>query len=188
MMNSKRISLGSHFLSRKKKQDLSELFASFDRDQDGKISKSELEEMLSSAGVNDPSVQSVVASQPDGSLNFEDFANLMRSTLSDPHRMTSKQLELKEAFDAFDKDGDGVINVHELQAMMEKLGDKLSLQEAQGLIQDVDLDKDGVVSFNEFCVMMGVKQPTEAIIKRSLDQPDSQKFSIRRLFRSHKKQ
>ena len=102
--------------------------------------------------------------------------------------MTSKQLELKEAFDAFDKDGDGVINVTELQAMMEKLGDKLSLQEAQGLIQDVDLDKDGVVSFNEFCVMMGVKQPTENIIKRSPSQPSSQKFSIKRLFRSHKKQ
>ncbi|KAI8375049.1 hypothetical protein EDC96DRAFT_437384 [Choanephora cucurbitarum] len=185
-MSSKRISLGSHFLSRKKKQDLSELFTSFDRDKDGKISTSELKEMLNSACVDDPAVQNMVASQPDGSLDFEDFANLMRSTLSDPHRMTSKQLELKEAFDAFDKDGDGVINVTELQAMMEKLGDKLSLQEAEDLIQDVDLDRDGVVSFNEFCIMMGVKQPTEPIVKRSPDQPSQQRFSIRRFFRSHK--
>ncbi|PHZ13301.1 calmodulin-like protein 1 [Rhizopus microsporus ATCC 52813] len=80
----------------------------------------------------------------------------MRPTLSDPHRMTKKQQELKEAFDAFDKDGDGTINQVELQAMMEKLGDKISLEEAKLLIDEVDLDKDGAVNFNEFSVMMGV--------------------------------
>ncbi|KAI8047347.1 uncharacterized protein B0P05DRAFT_582358 [Gilbertella persicaria] len=184
-MNSKRLSLGSHFLSSKKKGDLSDLFISFDKDHDGKISYSELHDMLHSAGVDSSSIN-MIKNQPNKSLDFEEFAQLMRPTLSDPHRMTSKQLELKEAFDAFDKDGDGVINVTELQAMMEKLGDKITIQEAQDLIKDVDLDKDGVVNFNEFCTMMGVKQPTETIIKRSQCTHHQHRFSIHRLFCSHK--
>jgi Ca2+-binding EF-hand superfamily protein len=111
----------------------------------------------------------------------------MRPTLSDPHRLTSKQLELKEAFDAFDKDGDGFINVPELQAMMEKLGDKMTLQEAQELIEEVDLDKDGVVNFNEFSIMMGVQQPITAMKKRSECSHHQHHSSLRRFFCSHKK-
>jgi Ca2+-binding EF-hand superfamily protein len=108
----------------------------------------------------------------------------MRPTLSDPHRLTSKQQELKEAFNAFDKDGDGVINVNELQAMMEKLGDKLSLQEAQQLIEETDLDKDGVVNFYEFSIMMGVTKVKDQT--RQECPHHHHKLSVRRFFCSHK--
>jgi len=56
-MTSKRLSLGSHFLSSKKKTDLSDLFTSFDKDNDGKISHSELEDMLQSAGIKSSMVR-----------------------------------------------------------------------------------------------------------------------------------
>lgn len=59
-MSSKRLSFGSHFLSSKKKGDLSELFTSFDKDHDGKISQSELQDMLHSAGVDSASIPSMV--------------------------------------------------------------------------------------------------------------------------------
>lgn len=59
-MNSKRLSLGTHFLSTKKKTDLSELFASFDKDNDGIISYSELQEMLHSAGIDSAAIPSMV--------------------------------------------------------------------------------------------------------------------------------
>jgi hypothetical protein len=114
----------------------------------------------------------------------------MRPTLSDPHRNISKQQELKEAFNAFDKDGDGVINVKELQAMMEKLGDKLSMEEAQQLIEEVDLDKDGSVNFYEFSIMMGIQKPvvndTRNIKNRSECPHNHHKFSVRRFFCNHK--
>ncbi|KAI9487785.1 MAG: hypothetical protein EXX96DRAFT_535916 [Benjaminiella poitrasii] len=198
-MTSKRLSLGSRFLSSKKKGDLAELFTSFDKDNDGKISHSELEEMLQSAGVDSSPFSPMFnkkgasdeqrqlqrqAQQMDGSLDFEEFAKLMRPTLSDPHRLTSKQLELKEAFEVFDKDGDGFINEHELQAMMEKLGDKISLAEARELIKDVDLDKDGAVNFTEFSVMMGVQQPKSSK-KRKECTHHQHRSSIRRFFCSH---
>ncbi|KAF1802309.1 hypothetical protein FB192DRAFT_1458247 [Mucor lusitanicus] len=189
-MTSKRLSLGSHFLSSKKKTDLSDLFTSFDKDNDGKISHSELEDMLQSAGIKSSMLKDYHPNEKEGAvggggLDFEEFAKLMRPTLSDPHRLTSKQLELKEAFDAFDKDGDGFINVPELQAMMEKLGDKLTLQEAQELIDEVDLDKDGVVNFSEFSIMMGVQQPM-VMKKRSACPHHQHSSSLRRFFCSHK--
>lgn len=59
-MSSKRLSFGSHFLSSKKKGDLSDLFASFDKDNDGKISHLELEDMLLSTGVNSAAIPSMV--------------------------------------------------------------------------------------------------------------------------------
>lgn len=54
-MNPNRYSLGSHFLTSKKKNDLSELFTSFDKDKDGRISNAELKDMLNSAGMNSES-------------------------------------------------------------------------------------------------------------------------------------
>ncbi|CEI96024.1 hypothetical protein RMCBS344292_10194 [Rhizopus microsporus] len=157
-MSSKRLSLGTHFLSSKKKEDLTELFQSFDKDNDGKISCQEFNELLHSTGIDNTTAVTIMVKEVsnDNYLDFEGFAKIMRPTLSDPHGMTKKQQELKEAFDAFDKDGDGTINQVELQAMMEKLGDKISLEEAKLLIDEVDLDKDGAVNFNEFSVMMGV--------------------------------
>lgn len=113
----------------------------------------------------------------------------MRPTLSDPLRSTSKQQELREAFNAFDKDGDGVINVTELQAMMEKLGDKLSLAEAKELINDVDLDKDGAVNFHEFSIMMGLQKPVDTSSQRKsrFECPHNHhKYSVRRFFCNHK--
>lgn len=113
----------------------------------------------------------------------------MRPTLSDPHRLNSKQKELREAFDAFDKDGDEFINAEELQAMMAKLGDKLTIEEAKALISDVDIDKDGVVNFNEFCVMMGI-QPPEKQVERKQERSECthqhHRYSVRRFFCSHK--
>jgi Ca2+-binding EF-hand superfamily protein len=124
----------------------------------------------------------------DEGLDFEEFAKLMRPTLSDPHRLTSKQTELQEAFHAFDKDGDGFINVEELQAMMKNLGDPVTLDEAKQLIEEADRDDDGVVNFSEFSVMMGIQQPAadNGIKKRSECPHHQHNSSIRRFFCSHK--
>lgn len=85
----------------------------------------------------------------------------MRPTLSNPIRLTKKQQELKEAFDAFDQDRDGVINAKELHTMMQRLGDRVTEQEAEQMIHEADHDQDGVINFHEFSLMMGVKPPPD---------------------------
>ncbi|CAO3703209.1 unnamed protein product [Rhizopus stolonifer] len=186
-MSHKRISFGSHFLSNKKRESLVELFNSFDQNSDGKISSAEFNEILHTMNLNNTEAVSSMVKEVSGddSLDFEEFATLMRPTLSDPHRKTKKQEELQEAFDAFDKDGDGLINQIELQAMMEKLGDKLSPEEAKQLIEEVDLDKDGGVNFNEFSAMMGVPVNDQKI-KRAECTHQHHRFSIRKFFCTHK--
>ncbi|KAI8139020.1 hypothetical protein BJV82DRAFT_522638 [Fennellomyces sp. T-0311] len=162
-MSHKRTSLGLSLMSTRNRLELQEMFDAFDRDKDGKVSPAELEEMLKSAGVSEASgttaVSMKVHTDSNGNLSFEEFARLMRPTLSNPIRLTKKQQELKEAFDAFDRDGNGVINAEELLAMMHQLGDRISIDEANKMIQEADHDRDGVINFYEFSLMMGVKPP-----------------------------
>ncbi|KAG0191555.1 hypothetical protein DFQ28_011597 [Apophysomyces sp. BC1034] len=193
-MTSKRASLGLHFLSSKKKLELQDMFNSFDKNHDGKISHTELEEMLQSTGMNASAVPAMTDTH--GNLSFEEFAKLMRPTLSDPIRPTAKEQELWEAFEAFDRDGDGVINARELRSMMQQLGDRITEEEAGQMIKDVDENNDGVVNFDEFAKMMGVRPksqhyhnntPANELPNSSRDCPHQHhRFSIRQFFCTHK--
>ncbi|ORX62434.1 EF-hand [Hesseltinella vesiculosa] len=159
---SKHHSLTLQFMSSENKRELKEMFDSFDQDHDQRISIAELKTTLKSTGFDEQQFQSLstnLHTDSDGYLSFDDFAKLMRPTLRTPFRMTSKQQELWETFKVFDRDGDGVINANELQSMMQQLGDRVSMDEAQQLISEADSDHDGVVNFDEFCRMMGVSSP-----------------------------
>lgn len=54
--------------------------------------------------------------------------------------------ELRIAFSAFDTDKNGSISIAELKKMMSKLDHALTKEEVEGLIKDIDLNKDGEVS------------------------------------------
>ncbi|KAI9322862.1 hypothetical protein BX666DRAFT_2023292 [Dichotomocladium elegans] len=164
MTSAKRTSLGVHLMSTRNRLELQEMFDAIDKDQDGKVSLPELEEMLHTAGLaaNQSTVTSMLQAihiDNDGNIGFEEFVKLMRPTLSNPHRLTKKQQELKEAFDAFDTDGSGCINAEELMTMMKQLGDGITLDEAQKMIAEADSDKSGGIDFAEFSRMMGIRPP-----------------------------
>ncbi|KAI8065936.1 hypothetical protein BC940DRAFT_303235 [Gongronella butleri] len=184
------------FMSEESKQELKELFDTFDKDKDHRISMAELRTTLANTGINDQQFQALASkihTDANGYLSFDDFARLMRPTLRTPFRLTSRQKELYETFKVFDVDGDGVINAEELKSMMHKLGDRIGIEEAQQLIADVDNDHDGVVDFDEFCHMMGIASPRPSHDSQSRpsmgDSPRSplsptgnKRFSFRRLF------
>lgn len=58
--------------------------------------------------------------------------------------------EIKEAFAAFDEDGDGLLDVNDVQSFFDALGESLTLYEVAELIKMVDGDGDGMVNFDEF--------------------------------------
>merc|ERR1719364_269139 len=66
---------------------------------------------------------------------------------------TEKQ-EIKEAFDLFDTDGSGNIDVKELTIAMKALGCEPKPGEIEKMIADVDDDGSGEIGFPEFLKMM----------------------------------
>ncbi|XP_052768599.1 calmodulin-beta-like [Mya arenaria] len=62
--------------------------------------------------------------------------------------------EYRSAFDMFDKDGDGTITTKELGTVMRSLGQDPSEQELVDMINEVDMDGNKTIDFDEFCLMM----------------------------------
>ena len=62
--------------------------------------------------------------------------------------------EYKEAFDMFDKDGSGTIDVNEIVKIMKNFGYPIKKSEAQKLISQIDDNGDGELDFEEFVTLM----------------------------------
>nr|KAF6400663.1 hypothetical protein HJG63_002730 [Rousettus aegyptiacus]KAF6400666.1 hypothetical protein HJG63_002730 [Rousettus aegyptiacus] len=69
---------------------------------------------------------------------------------------TQKQ-EIKEAFDLFDVDGSGTIDVKELKVAMRALGFEPKKEEIKKLIAEIDKGGTGTISFDDFFAIMSVK-------------------------------
>lgn len=60
--------------------------------------------------------------------------------------------EIRAAFDGFDKDGSGVIEVGEFKMLLAKLGEDPDAEQLQEALETLDTDKTGTISFEEFLV------------------------------------
>ncbi|KAL1333776.1 hypothetical protein HN51_062634 [Arachis hypogaea] len=127
----------------------------FDEDGDGKISASELRSQLGKMSgeiLLEEEVEMAIAaldSDGDGLLSFEDMMNLMEGGEED-----EKLKDLKEAFEMYDTDRCGFITPKGLRRMLKKLGESMSVEECQVMISRFDLNGDGMLSFEEFRIMM----------------------------------
>merc|ERR1712167_262793 len=62
--------------------------------------------------------------------------------------------EIREAFNLFDADNSGAIDVRELKAAMRALGFEVKKEELKKMISDIDNDGNGSIEFGEFLEMM----------------------------------
>lgn len=61
-----------------------------------------------------------------------------------------KDDEVKKAFDKFDTDGSGAIEMKELGELSKDLGHPLTKRQLEEAFKDLDLNHDGVIDFEEF--------------------------------------
>jgi calmodulin len=81
-------------------------------------------------------------------------------------QLTEEQISFfKEAFNLFDKDGEGFINTNELASVLRSLGQNNTEAELQEMISEIDIDGNGSIDFPEFLTMMARKMKENNNIK-----------------------
>lgn len=107
----------------------------------------------------------------DLTLVLTQLRNRKRTTLA-PNQLDN----LREAFNIFDKDGDGKINADEIGAVMRNLGINPTDTDLQNMVDRYDDDGNGTIEFNEFINMMATKfEGHENNLRNVFDQLDSNK-------------
>ncbi|XP_051178396.1 calmodulin-like protein 4 [Lolium perenne] len=132
-----------------------EAFSLFDKNGDGCISLEELAAVTRSLGL-EPTEQELndmmreVDTDGNGIIDFQEFLNLIARKMKDG----DGDEELKEAFEVLDKDQNGFISPVELRTVMINLGEKMTEEEVEQMINEADTDGDGQVNYDEFVLMM----------------------------------
>ena len=71
------------------------------------------------------------------------------------NKISPQQLEeYKMAFSLFDENGDGSISSIEIEQVMQKMGYKPTKEEVNDMLNELDVDQNGTIDFNEFITLM----------------------------------
>ena len=133
------------------------LFNQIDVNGDGKINKNELLKGLQSKIKSDTLKKDVdtifqnIDMDNNGYIEYEEF---VRAAVSKEHFIDTKVIQF--AFRYFDKDGSGEITFDEIEEVFkESIQDKSNIHESlKKIIDEVDENGDGIISFNEFADIM----------------------------------
>ncbi|KAL4375943.1 hypothetical protein GQ457_02G042580 [Hibiscus cannabinus] len=137
--------------------ELKKIFQMFDKNGDGAITKKELNDSLENMGIFIPDTELTqmierIDVNGDMCIDMDEFSELYQTIMDSK----DEEEDMKEAFDVFDKNGDGYISVEELRSVLESLGLKQgkAMEDCRRMIGRVDEDGDGRVNFREFKQMM----------------------------------
>nr|CAH7765037.1 unnamed protein product [Callosobruchus chinensis] len=84
----------------------------------------------------------------NGEISFEEFANLAaRFLVEDDEDTEAIQVELKGAFRLYDREGNGFITTDVLREILRELDEKLSEDDLDNIIDEIDTDGSGTVDW-----------------------------------------
>lgn len=138
-------------LSLEQKIDIKKAFDLFDTECTGFIEVKELRVAIRALGF-EPTKDDIrnmmeeIDKDKSGRIAFNDFLFIMRKKMAEKD---TKQ-ELMKSFSFFDDDHTGSISFDNLKRVARELGENLTDEELQEMIDEADLDNDGEVSSEEF--------------------------------------
>ncbi len=127
---------------------LREAFSAHDRDGDGRITLHELRQALERQGEEPTDAELrglLVRTDADGNQSIElaEFLAFMSRRM----RAAGPQDEIREAFDAYDRNRDGLVSIDELLQVMGMLGEKMTREEAEASLRRGDSYGDGQLTY-----------------------------------------
>merc|ERR1712083_34687 len=111
---------------------MEELGGMMTQTSDQKPTKEELKMMMDS-----------VDTDGDVFISFDEFCGLM----TEPKKEGSDNMDIKQAFQFFDKDNDGHITMAELNQVADMLGTGLTKKERKNMFTQADTNGDGKIDF-----------------------------------------
>ncbi|UJR31695.1 hypothetical protein I4U23_019176 [Adineta vaga] len=148
-------------LTNEEEFEYTQAFILFDRDEDGLINAKELSILIRSLEQNptDNQIQQLIENIIDEDCNLIDCKQfLTMMSILKKNREANNKRELREMFNAIDIDCNGLIDNEELRAVMPLITNgndemKLTKEEIDEMIAEIDTDKDGRLSFDEFAAI-----------------------------------
>jgi centrin-3 len=134
---------------------LKEAFDLFDMEKTGKIDFHELKLTLKAFGFKITKEEMFILKekldpQNTNKISFDNFIDLMTQKFSE----RNPREEAIMAFDLFDEDKKGKINIKNLKIAVKEINENLTDLELKAIIDEFDNDKDGFITKNDFLKIM----------------------------------
>lgn len=146
--------IASQLLSKQEKTEIDKVFRAMDVNGDGKLSKEEIKNGYAEffgKSLTDEQVDEMFA-KVDADGNGEiDYSEFVVATMNEKSLLSNNKLQT--AFKMFDKDGGGSISTDEIKQVL-SFGQNLDEAVIQQIINQVDANGDGEISYEEFAAMM----------------------------------
>eukprot|EP00976_Prorocentrum_cordatum_P051003 1029902-Prorocentrum_minimum.AAC.7 len=142
-------------LTEEQKQEIREAFDLFDTDGSGTIDAKELKVAMRALGF-EPKKEEIkkmiadIDKDGSGTIDFEEFLQMMTAKMGE----RDSREEIMKAFRLFDDDETGKISFKNLKRVAKELGENMSDEELQEMIDEADRDGDGEVNEEEFFRIM----------------------------------
>ena len=137
--------------------ELREAFNIFDVNSEGTIDKDKLILLLFSLKQYptkeelDETMKSLGLDKLD-QINFDQFLKIMGKRMNT--KKVDEDIYFRNLFDSMDRNKNGMISIHEIRYIILHSNEDISEKELELLMNNVDSDNDGLISFEEFLSFM----------------------------------
>lgn len=130
--------------------DIEEAFHLYDTVGDGKISVSQIGDVLRAVGQNPTEValrKCAADHKADDRISFDEFMPILNAISK--HKIDASEGDFVEVLRNFDKEGNGFILAVEMRRILTSIGDRLTEEEAEQILEGLE-DSQGNINYEEF--------------------------------------